>query len=447
MLEECEASETLTFTFFLRAKKARKKSGYTISGVLAQECSKRGKMPKGSSKKKPKEEPEKEPETLPKSIKKKNTMKTYFAAAPVTSGVAVEEPPPFFATSAERRHTVRLKKGNKTPSKEICVSYALKNGTLNGGCHHCSRHWEPITRFAPTDATNSAANRQRFDAAYAAYRAAYTAGDKETAVAQRAIVEAHRTDECDSCRGVKKPTPKQKACDDEYNRMRKEMCQKHNGCQKQDCPERGMESWCVLTADHGTNPKKRDKDNNPVQLSNYTWWAANGGVEAMREEAKQIDQWICHCCHIVEPTGDAGRRVTDPKFMPKGKWNGTKEEIAQYKRRLRAIVVFPKQQHNDARKRAVKYCQYPGCGREVVEGKEPTHDWDHRVESTKNKGGLFGKNGGVAGLVQNQSKAATLEKVQPLQDAETDLCDLLCRNCHLGRKPRGIGRWEIFKDD
>ena len=34
-------------------------------------------------------------------------------------------------------------------------------------------------------------------------------------------------------------------------------------------------------------------------------------------------------------------------------------------------------------------------------------DWDHRDEATKCKGGLYGKKGGVAGLVNNCSQEAT----------------------------------------
>ena len=57
-------------------------------------------------------------------------------------------------------------------------------------------------------------------------------------------------------------------------------------------------------------------------------------------------------------------------------------------------------------------------------------DWNHRDESTKCKGGLFKKRGGVAGLVSNHANAATLAKVQPLLYAEMAKCDLACKNCH-----------------
>jgi hypothetical protein len=50
----------------------------------------------------------------------------------------------------------------------------------------------------------------------------------------------------------------------------------------------------------------------------------------------------------------------------------------------------------------------------------------------------------VSGLVGNDTKAATLDKVEHLLDAEmVPKCDLLCVNCHISRKPRGIGRREV----
>jgi hypothetical protein len=50
----------------------------------------------------------------------------------------------------------------------------------------------------------------------------------------------------------------------------------------------------------------------------------------------------------------------------------------------------------------------------------------------------------VSGLVNNDTKAAALDKVEHLLDAEMEpKCDLLCSNCHVSRKPRGLGRWEV----
>jgi hypothetical protein len=373
-----------------------------------------------------------------------NTLNAYFAPAPAPAVPVAQPvgPAPLFATNAERYHKVR----RKSDKKMIYTSAACADGTLKAGCHHCDkRSYADISRFAPTaDSTNSNGFRQEFDAAYAAYKVAHAAGDKEEAVKQRKIVEENRTERCDSCReSADSLSPDVQACKDEWDRMRKDACVRNGGCQNQDCPERGMASWRVLQADHGTNPKK-------LALSSYKDWALkrNGGVAGMREEAKQIAQWICGCCHALEPTSASGRRCPDPETMPDGKSKGTKEETKQYAAKHNARIRYPKQQHVDAKKREIGRCQYPGCGRRIVVGNEPSFHFDHRVESTKCKASkgdiLFGKKGGVGGLVNNCSNAAALDKVEHLLDAEmVPKCDLLCVNCHVNRKPRGLGRWEV----
>jgi len=351
-----------------------------------------------------------------------------------------------FRKRSEKYHEVPHK--NKRVKRMVIVSKACRNGALKGGCHHCGNRTLGISRFAPKNATRSAAKRQGFFAAYKAYRKAHAAGNKEKAIAKRAIAESMRTDWCDSCRAVKRLPPAAQACKDFYDDLRKAACAEFDGCQNQACTERGMAAWIALQADHGTNPKARytkgKRKGKPLNLSDYTGWAAHGGVPAMREEAKRIHQWICGCCHALEETSKSGRRCGDPKDMPDGKWNGTAEERTQHPRKLRAKITYPKQRYVNAVKREVGFCQYPGCGREVVKGNEASFDWNHRKESTKCRGGLFRKQGGVSGLVQNHTKAASLDKVEPLLDAEMKpKCDLLCHNCHLFRLPRGLGRWEV----
>ena len=120
--------------------------------------------------------------------------------------------------------------------------------------------------------------------------------------------------------------------------------------------------------------------------------------------------------------------------MPKGKQgkNATKEEVKQSKAKHHAVIVYPKQQHVDARKRAVGCCQH--CQRSDVKGQEWAFHWDHRDEATKliGKGTLAGVDGGVGGLVNNHTNAAKLDApgFRVVLDKEIDLCDLLCHNCH-----------------
>ena len=362
------------------------------------------------------------------------------ASAPSTSGAPAAEaapaPPPIFSTNDERRHKVTVKRGGKDVS--VYVSDACRDGTLKGGCHNtCKNMWVSIDRFAPdADATQSAGHRQTFDAAYESYQAAFAAGDRDEAIAQRAVVEALRTSNCDTCRArMRKLSPAEQACYDEWTRMRQEACARQDGCANPACLERGMASWPVLQADHGANAKVHD-------LSSYYWWSWNGGVEAMRAESQQIDEWICGVCHSGEETSASGRRRGDPALMPDGKSKGTTEEKKQYDAKHAAKITFPKYEHVDAAKRRIGHCQYHGCNRPVLPGTEPGFHFDHREESTKCKGGNYGANGGVSGLAHNHAKAATLDKVRELLDEEMAKCDLLCVPCHISRKPRSRERWD-----
>jgi len=354
-----------------------------------------------------------------------NTINNYFAAAPPPAAADDARPAHLFATNAERRHKTTVTKHGKPCS--VYVSDACRDGTLRGGCYYtCKNQWVGIERFAPaSDSWKTAAKRDKFFEAYGAYQQAYKDGDKADAVKWRAVVEDLRTKECDTCIERFRPSPAVQACKDEWERMRREACARNGGCQNQDCAERGDDAWCVLEADHGTNPKKKNAEGTPVDLSSYIWWSGHGGVAAMREEAQQIHQWVCGCCHRLEPTSDSGKRCADPATMPPGK------------ARNMATIRYQKQQYVDKRKRDVGACAH--CRRAVVEGQEQSFDWDHRVEATKCKGGVYGKNGGVGGLVGNCAQAAALEEVRELLDAEMDKCDLLCRNCH-HRKTYGYPR-------
>ena len=373
-----------------------------------------------------------------------NKITNFFAPAPAAAPAAPAEdarPANLFETNAEKCHKTTVKQHGKKCS--VYVSVACRDGTLRGGCYDmCKKNqWVSIERFAPADGSSkTAGKRKKFFEAYAAYQQAFKDGNKVDAEKWRAVLEKLRTDRCDTCISVRKLSPKEQACKDEWDGMRREACARHGGCQYQHCPERGDGAWCVLEADHGTNPKQTrvvKGKRTTVGLSAYIWWAGHGGVAAMRVEAQQIHQWICGHCHALEPTSKSGRRCANPDDMPPGKRRGTPEEAAQYMARHKALVKYPKQQHVDARKRDVGACLH--CRRAVVAGEEAGFDWDHRDEATKCKGGLYGKHGGVAGLVTNCAKAAALDEVRELLDAEMDKCDLLCRPCH-HRKTNGYPR-------
>ena len=127
---------------------------------------------------------------------------------------------------------------------------------------------------------------------------------------------------------TKKLSPAEQACKDWYDGMRKAAALQNDGCAHAHCPVRGPDVWQVLTADHGTNPKATHEVKNKktgkvttkrLNLSNYTTWPKVGGVPAMEAELAQIEKWICHCCHTLEPTSSSGQRCGDPATMPEGK--------------------------------------------------------------------------------------------------------------------------------
>ena len=357
--------------------------------------------------------------------------------------------------------------------RPVDVAVVGADGALKGGCHNCTRcsHADLATEFAPADGdAKKAAKRTKFLEIDRACQEAYAAEDHEAFHVQLRLLVKMRAKTCTNCRGVhKRPSRSEQECKDWWDNKRKEMCsvEKNNGCHYPDCPVRGAEMWPVISANHGENAKATHTSKNrttgelethPLNLSQYKLWPMkqHGGVEGMKREELQIENWPCLVCHALEPTSDSGRRCTDPALMPPGRRNGTKDEIRQYKKRRKAVVKFPKQQYVDALKRLIGACAH--CGRAVVPGTEQAFAFDHLDESTKGKGGIYGAHGGVSGLVNNDTNRAALafdttsdfEPIEPLYDAvrlakglgnptgriralldaETALCQLLCNNCH-----------------
>ena len=366
--------------------------------------------------------------------KRKADLRDFFSPgkAPVPT---LDGPKSLFESDAERRQTVRVIKNDRSVS--VYVFDCWKDGTIKGGCHHgCKNTQVDFLHFAPND--NGA--HTKFVAAYGAYKAAHARGDRAECLKQREILVKLRTDECAKClERKKKLSPSEQACKDCYDGLRKAAALENDGCAHADCPVRGPDVWPVLTADHGTNPKKTHEVKNkktgkvttkPLNLSNYKLWPKVGGVPAMEAEAAQIEKWICKFCHALEPTSTQGRRCGDPATMPEGRQgkDATPLEVQQYKARHRAKIKYPKQRHVDARKHGIGACAT--CARRVLPGTEPAFEFNHLDEATKCKGGIFRRVGGVSGLAYNHTKAAALDKVKDLLDAEMAKCNLLCSNCH-----------------
>jgi hypothetical protein len=196
---------------------------------------------------------------------------------------------------------------------------------------------------------------------------------------------------------------------------------------------------------HGDHIHPKDRPDPALRkvwaLSDYVYWSGHGGVPEMERELAKGFNWLCGFCHALQPTGKAANRCADAATMPDGKSKGTEEEVAQYKAKHHAKIVFPKQQYVDARKLAIGRCEH--CGRDDVAGREWAFHFDHVDETQKliGKDTLAGKQGGVGGLVNNHANEAALHApgVREAIDGQMDVSQLLCIPCH-HRKTNGYPR-------
>ncbi len=318
------------------------------------------------------------------------------------------------------------------PHKNNRVYYRVRSdrfGGLFGDCGHCTSSGLSIDRFARDECLRNHRLRAAFLEKVEEYNEAYESRDLAAAAEAREYLVEERTTKCPPCRTTDKTlTGEAKACKEFWIATREAMCLAQNGCRHSECVERGELAKYVLEGDHVDPKGLLDPVNKWVHhLSDYPWWSNHGGVAAMRAEVAKL-QWPCKFCHFLEKTGKQANRNGDPALMPPGKWDGTEEEIAQYHAKHSATIKYPKQQHVDKEKLRRGCCLR--CNRVVTKENVFAFHFDHRDELTKMKGGLARKQGGVAGLVGNDTKAAALDKIEPILDAEMDKCDVSCANCH-----------------
>ena len=312
----------------------------------------------------------------------------------------------------------RTQKQLEAMSKEARTLLVGRN--VWGLCRHCTLDWRPILEsFMPdTNSSNSARRASELQEALSKITTDKTRQDE-----LMTTIIKKRTSTCKECISKKKPSPAVLACKQFWEQLKYEACDDHGGCPTPGCTEKGLASWPVLQADHVGSKVH--------VLSDYMWWSWNGGVEAMKAEAKNV-QFICGCCHRLRPTSNAGKQ--------------RKETTLQWKINAN-LRVKEKEDHVNDRKLAIGKCQYPDCPRVVTRETVRCFDFDHRDESTKATHETMPKylaknKSGVAGLVHNDAKHASLKFTQHILDAEMDKCDLLCHNCHMSRKVRKRKRWD-----
>ena len=190
------------------------------------------------------------------------------------------------------------------------------------------------------------------------------------------------TTRCETCRHInsksrKKSTTKKGECRQFWINWKK----------RQACTDCGCKDYRIIEADH-----LRDKVYN---VSNYAWWACNGGVKAMENElAKCVPR--CCCCHRIK---------TKQRYDLRRQREGREQQIF-FKRRRQIINQI---------KLDRKKCM--GCHRKVTPQTFVAFDFDHRDESQKKIA--------IARSVY-KSKAIFEQAIQ----YEIPKCNLLCRNCH-----------------
>jgi hypothetical protein len=198
---------------------------------------------------------------------------------------------------------------------------------------------------------------------------------------------------CEKCRAIQKktqenPTTKKGKCKAWWINWKQT-----NPCVK--CEEEGENciyprDWRLIQADH-IEPKAERKKRTGEEghrLGDYKWWAWNGGVEGMQEEAKKC-QALCIFHHKIKTKEERKEQTRRDKIE--------KREIMNEKKRERGGCLK--------------------CERACGEGVEHLFDLDHRDENNKTIE--------VSELVD---KSWDYFKSQfPLELAK---CDLLCCGCH-----------------
>jgi len=364
---------------------------------------------------------------------------------------------------SELVHTEKVMKNKKMVDWIVSqiVEDPINGGVkLMGGCTKtCINHCVDMkTEFAPRESHINVRTRSLFLNAMECFKAACNEGDVDSARKWKRQVETNRSRICLKCFGVSgRPSPAKQACKSLYEEVRLQACLTNNGCHNQDCIERGIGAESVLEGDHlHTAREKNDALRKRLILSSYAEWSCkkNGGVEGLKKEIEKGIEWPCAFCHWLRKSGSQANKYMhlNWQLLPDGSFSRhaseEEQQKAHYKKtaRVQAMIVYPKMMYVDEiKQRVIGNCDY--CKRIVQTGQEQCFHFDHVDETTKvvGKRTHAGKNGGVAGLVNNHRKSATLENFQGLIDAEIAKCRLLCINCHK-RKTNGIIRFNVEKN-
>jgi len=277
----------------------------------------------------------------------------------------------------------------KKNKDETCFSKCAAN-TKDGLYHWCKKC---VSKYDKELAIKRNKKRKEETLPEGMKRCANTSCNKILPLSEFESTTARRTEPtttCNNCKASQKkcqqnPTTAYGKCREWWQNWKKtHPCEHEGGCSHPN-------DWRLIQADHiDPKAKKRKRTGESGHsLSHYAWWACNGGVEAMKEEAKKC-QALCIFHHKIK-TKDERRDLTQKSKVEK-----------------QAIIKEKKRERGKCLK----------CGMKCVEGNEFLFDLDHRDPEEKTIP--------VSKLVNK--KWDYFNKQLPL---EMSKCDLLCCGCHM----------------
>lgn len=257
------------------------------------------------------------------------------------------------------------------------------------------------------------------------------------------VIAENRRGMCEECavpyHGAQSPKQQSARATTDYIRHR--MCAQQDGCVNPDCCNRGMASAKLLEFNHFGAKR--------FNLGNSKSGATSDDV---KEEAGFVEhpdgtyectkgEWICRFCHRFDHRSTGTMRCTREDMVNDGRVDGKVVDQRQLDRHKRSPVVVPKQEYNDALKRAVGKCEL--CGLAWTLETTTAFEWDHRDELSKMRGpnALLKKNQcGVGGIVNDCASRRAIDEIVTVDGVtrtvrewilfERSKCRLLCTNCH-----------------
>ena len=280
---------------------------------------------------------------------------------------------------------------------QLCVSHC--------GKATCSRTRIPATEFAP----NVFKHKKKFSE-YADALALLVHG---LTPATRAKIDEGRVGKCLPCREIAHKSQ----FEGEHNEVAKcfRVIQEikahwaaHGGCEV--CHTCDTE---VLSGDHEDRQGKDDVG----QRLHASWWACNGGAEALRKHylgPHSMVRCLCLFCHCLEPSHDI-HQGANPKDLPEGS-----------QAKIHRGYVLDKQAHVNKEKLRRGKCEHPLCcdpftGQSRVVTATTCHAYHFAHKDEVEKKFTIGKM-----ITNHQSPATAIPKL----DAEMPKCNLYCANCH-----------------